>query len=88
MVFNVVIHPVNMTSAIGKGSVTGLPIKASIGVTLFFDPFCGFAFYYFYEFRHMIYRLKPNEQVEMIGHAVDGNHLVGFVLDDAGDVLV
>ena len=36
----------------------------------------------------MIDRLKADEHMEMIGHAIDGDHFVGFVLDDPRDVFV
>lgn len=80
LVHHVIIDLAYLAMPVGKSTVAFLPLKFPFYKSFFVDPFRGFALYYLHQIRNGLCGVQTNEEVNMVGHTIDGNHFMLMIL--------
>ena len=81
-------HFLNFSLTIGKCAIPLLPLEPSLCKLLVIYPFRGASFNILKQVRYGLRWPHTKKDVKVVGHAIDGEHLVFMILNDPGDVFV
>ena len=88
LILDVANHHIQLRMTVGKGSEAFLPMEFAANPTLFVDEFRGTSLDVSHQIGQSDAGFQADQQMYVIGYAVDLQHLLFLIGDDAGDVLV
>ena len=87
LTFNIIDHCLNMTFRIRKSTIPFLPCKIFTKLMCFY-LFTALCFYILNQGRYSLVWIQTYQNMYMIRHAINSNHFVIIILENAGYVLM
>ena len=88
LVHNIPDHVVQLGMAVGESAIPLLPIEIEWGESIVLDKIMARFFDLTDQIRKAAGGAHADQKMDMVRHAVDGEHFLVFVLNNAGDVAV